>query len=74
MGSHPEITLYRSPMHSQHWIARSERSGWLIFPARFKGWDERAAYAGADLARLQQVPLWMAFNTGLLEAVFSRAA
>ena len=74
MGLHPEITLYRSPTHSQHWIALSERSGWLIFPAKFRGWEERAPYPGPDLARLHQVPLWMAFNTGLLEAVFSRAA
>jgi hypothetical protein len=74
MGSHQGITLYRSPAHLEHWIAHSERSGWLIFPARFNGWSKRAAYPQVEPSKLQQVPVWMAFNTGLLEAILSRAA
>ena len=74
MGQVPEIALYRSPAHSQHWIVHSRRSGWLIFPARFNGWTERVPYPAADPAALQPVPLWMAFNTGLLEALLIRAA
>jgi len=74
MGPYAAITLFRSPAHQQHWIAHSERSGWIIFPARVGGWSARTAYPEGGGASLQPVPLWMAFNTGLLEAILSRAA
>ena len=66
--------LFRSLSHPNHWIVWSDRAGWQIFPAKFHGWEERRPHPEADLARLNQVPLWMGFNTGLLEALVSRAA
>ena len=68
------IALYRSSAFPQHWIAWSERSGWVVFPAKFGGWHERQAYPGAQPESLQAVPLWLSFNTGLLEAILMRAA
>ena len=68
------ITLYRSPAHPEHWIAWSERSGWVVFPAKFGGWHDRQPYFSINHTNLQQVPLWLSFNTGLLEAVLMRAA
>jgi len=73
-GMASAILLYRSSAHPQHWIAWSDRSGWLLFPAKFNGWQERQPYPGANPAKLQQVPLWLSFNTGLLEAIMMRAA
>ena len=73
-GESSTIRLYRSQAHSNHWIVWSGRSGWQIFPARFNGWQERQPYPAVDSANLHAVPLWMAFNTGLLEAVVARAA
>ena len=70
----PGINLYRSPAHPYHWVARSEKAGWLIFPAAVDGWSHRETYRDESRAGLQPVPLWMAFNTGLLEAVVARAA
>ena len=74
MASLPAIQLYRSPEHPQHWVAWSERHGWLVFPARFDGWRGRQPYPGVNQTRLQPVPLWLGFGTGLLEAVIARAA
>ena len=74
MASSSAIQLYRSPTHPQHWVAWSERSGWLLFPAEFDGWRRRQPYPSVNPLCLQPVPLWLAFSTGLLEAVISRAA
>jgi hypothetical protein len=68
------IRLYRSPSHLNHWIVCSDRGGWQIFPAKFHGWEERKPLPGANAAKFHQVPLWMAFNTGLLEAIVAKAA
>ena len=68
------IVLYRSPAHQHHWIAWSDSSGWLVFPAKFNGWQERQPYPGVPPSNLQKVPLWLSFNTGLLEAIMMRAA
>jgi hypothetical protein len=68
------IRLYRSPEHLRHWIVWSDRVGWVIFPAQFHGWEERQPYPCVNPARLQQVPLWLGFNTGLLEAIVAKAA
>jgi hypothetical protein len=73
-GDAPGIRLFRSPAHLNHWIVWSDRTGWLIFPATFNGWQERQLYPGVNPARLQSVPLWMGFNTGLLEAIIAKAA
>jgi hypothetical protein len=68
------VRLFRSPAHGEHWVVYSERSGWMMFPARVNGWADRVPYPEADPAKLNPVPLWMGFNTGLLEAIVAQAA
>jgi hypothetical protein len=59
--------LYRSGTHPQHWFAYTLATGWVIFPAKVNGWDDRRKAAGLNPAYLREVPLWMAFGTGLSE-------
>ena len=59
--------LYRSMTHAQHWFAYTPGTGWVIFPAKVNGWDERHRATGLDAIHLREVPLWMAFGTGLDE-------
>ena len=61
------LSLYRSATHPLHWFAYTLASGWVVFPARQNGWEERRAARGLDPLHLRQVPLRMAFGTGLLE-------
>ena len=60
--------LYRSPAESLHWFVWAEDLGWLLFPAKPNGWAERSPAKNVSRQRLQEVPLRMAFNTGLIEA------
>jgi hypothetical protein len=57
--------LYRSATHLQHWFAFTPATGWVIFPARENGWEDRRKAVGLAPVRLCEVPLWMAFGTGL---------
>ena len=61
--------LYQSSKHYQHWIAHVEGMGWVMFPARENGWDRRQPARGVDPMHLREVPLRMAFGTGLIEAM-----
>jgi hypothetical protein len=61
--------LYRSTTHLQHWFAYTPATGWVIFPAKENGWEDRHKAAGLDHLRLYEVPLWMAFGTGLSAGV-----
>jgi hypothetical protein len=56
--------LYRSAVHRDHWIAYIPGSGWLIFPARPEGWEERKPARGLDPMHLREVPLRMAAESG----------
>ena len=60
--------LFRSPSESLHWFVWTEDLGWFLFPAKLNGWAERSPATNVSRQRLQQVPLRMAFNTGLIEA------
>lgn len=60
--------LYRSPDHPSHWFVYLGSEGWLMFPAKVNGWLERRTARGFGRERLSPVPLWLAFNTGLLES------
>lgn len=60
--------LYRSPAESLHWFVWAEDLGWFLFPAKPNGWAERSPAKNISPPRLQEVPLRMAFNTGLIEA------
>lgn len=61
------MKLYRDPADLQHWIAYLPESGWFRFPASPEGWDRRLPAARLDPIHLQEVPVWLAFHTGLLE-------
>jgi hypothetical protein len=65
------IKLYRSAVHPHHWMAYGEEIGWVMFPAVINGWNERRPATSLHPKDLFQIPLWLAFNTGLLEAVQS---
>ncbi|HTP35867.1 MAG TPA: hypothetical protein VMJ75_27015 [Candidatus Acidoferrales bacterium] len=44
----------------------------MCFPAKIGGWGERRGLIIVPGQRLQKVPLWLAFNTGLLEYLQKR--
>ena len=56
-------TLYRSPNLLSHWVAYSNRLGWIMFPAKLNGWNERRLYRG-DTGILTRIPARLGFNTG----------
>jgi len=64
--------LYRSSDHPSHWFVYAESEGWLIFPAKVQGWLDRRRARDFTRRHLYPVPLWMAFKTGLDDAVRSR--
>jgi hypothetical protein len=66
-----EIKVYRSTVHPDHWIAYSAGTGWVIFPARANGWEERSSAKGLDPMYLRQAPLQLALDTGIMEAMRS---
>jgi hypothetical protein len=61
------VKLYRSAIHPHDWVAYREDTGWVMFPAQSGGWKHRRPATGLQVARLFQVPVWLSFNTGLLE-------
>jgi hypothetical protein len=61
--------FYRSPEEPQHWLVWSGELGWYRFPAKMNGWEERRPAGIVLRQKLQRVPLHLAFNTGLLEAM-----
>ena len=61
------MKLYRSAVHNNSWILFSPGSGWIMFPARENGWSDRRPARGIDPVHLREVPMRLAFNTGLLE-------
>jgi hypothetical protein len=61
------LKLYRNAAHANSWVAYSKETGWVIFPARENGWEERRPARGLDPLWLREVPLERAANTGILE-------
>ena len=47
-------------------------TGWARFPAKINGWAQYRVVTMPSQRHLNRVPLWLAFNTGLLEALKSR--
>jgi hypothetical protein len=64
--------LYRSEKDPQHWTVWSPDLGWARFPAKAGGWREHRAIAPEVKKDLLAVPLWLAFNTGLIESLQRR--
>jgi hypothetical protein len=69
----PELKLYRSTKDT-HWFAFGPKTGWVIFPAEVGGWQKRQRASGIDSTDMQEVPLRMAFNTGIPGAPMSSGA
>jgi len=63
--------LYRSTAHPHHWVAYTDETGWLVFPAKVGGWEARRPAAGLNPCELFETPLWLSFHTGLWEEVQS---
>jgi hypothetical protein len=60
-----KLNLYRSKMHQAHWFAHSPEIGWVMFPATRNGWAKRQAVREIEITGLFELPLRMAFNTGM---------
>jgi len=58
------MTLFRHATDLNHWYARTA-AGWVRFPSRMNGWHSRRWVRQLDEDLLQEVPLWLAFNTGI---------
>jgi len=67
----PKVKIYRSAVHRDKWVAYSEATGWVIFPAKPNGWDERKPARGLDPVYLREVPIRMALETGVVAAAQS---
>lgn len=68
------LKLFRDSADLHHWTAYLPETGWFCFPATANGWDDRRPATTLDPVHLQEVPLWLAFNTGLLESDRHRVA
>jgi hypothetical protein len=62
------MKLYRSAIHPGRWVAYVPERGWVAFPARTNGWEERIPARGVDPMHLRQVPIKLAADTGILAA------
>jgi hypothetical protein len=59
------LKLYRSGQHQGAWIAYSQETGWVIFPAAVGGWEKRRPCRGLDPVHLREVPAGLAADTGI---------
>ena len=68
------IKLYCSAAHPHHWVAYFEGTGWVAFPAKQNGWEERQPARGLDPLCLRQVPLQRGFAAGVPQPELLQAA
>jgi hypothetical protein len=61
--------LYRSELHTHHWIAFLPGGGWWIFPDEINGWSDRRVAISLDRGLLRLVAASRAAHTGFLEAM-----
>ena len=59
------IKVFRDMEHPQTFVAEIPGTGWLRFPARENGWEQRQPARGLDPLHLREVPLSVAAGTGL---------
>jgi hypothetical protein len=67
------MKLYRSAKHGTGWFAFAPEIGWVMFPAEVGGWTKRQPARGIDPLYVREVPLRLAFNTGIPGACVSSA-
>lgn len=60
------VKLYVSSLHPGFWIVSVE-TGWMMFPCKSNGWEERRAARGLDPVYLREAPLRLALETGVEE-------
>jgi len=68
------VKLYRSAIHPRHWVAYVEGMGWVAFPARENGWEERQPARGLDPLHLREVPVDVAASTGIPQPEYAEMA
>jgi hypothetical protein len=61
--------LYVSSLHPDFWIVSGVEAGWIMFPRKSNGWEERRAARGLDPVYLREVPLRLALETGFEERI-----
>ena len=59
------MKLYRSTRYATRWFAFSPETAWMMFPAEIGGWSKRQPARGIDPLDVREVPLHLAFNTGI---------
>ena len=59
------MKLYHNNNYPTRWFAYSPDSGWTMFPAELGGWTKRQPARGLDPIHVREVPLRLAFNTGI---------
>lgn len=59
------MKLYRSIRRPDWWFAYSRVTGWVMFPAKFDGWNKRQPARGIDPIDVREVPLELAAETGI---------
>jgi hypothetical protein len=57
--------LFHTLQYVNSWIAQTVKEGWVRFPAKLDGWDDREPAKGIDSIRLREVPLAQGVNTGM---------
>jgi hypothetical protein len=69
------MKLYRSRKYPKVWIAYSPATGWVKFPMDAEGWEKREPARGLDPIDIREVPISLAFATGIPgDLDFSEAA
>jgi len=68
------IKLYRDALRPKNLVAYVPEGGWVVFPAKENGWENRSAARGLDPLYLREVPLEQGFAAGVPHAEFSPAA
>jgi|HubBroStandDraft_4_1064222.scaffolds.fasta_scaffold115487_4 hypothetical protein len=58
------IRLYSSAVHPGQWVAYVGGTGWVMFPVRENGWEQRRPARGLDPVHLRQAPARLAAPTG----------
>ena len=61
------IKVYRSSIHRNHLVANIPGSGWVMFPARENGWEDRQPARGLDPLYLREIPAKLAAKAGIPE-------
>ena len=67
------MKLYRSAIHPGHWLAYGKETGWVIFPARENGWNDRRPARGLDPVHLRETAPQLAVSAGFPQAVLAPA-